>query len=596
VPVLLRPGPAARAGGRHEPQARPGTAGAREQWLVTRERTPSPTLAAVPAELVEWVRSHDGRRCLCVVHHVAGMEDLFQGAKTAAIALLEYTGKIKEHFCEPAGGQAGWPEVVAEGGHVRLQNGPFVGLAAVGCANQKDNRERAACLALILTAAVAYDKVSWSEQHVSWPQELPRVVRAAAERYAQQGVQALQPFVPGLDLPPAQIEEVPDAVGAGAGEDGMAGEDYQRLCAELQQLQAERRELRGLVARSRAEEARASRSEEAAQEQVACMRQRNQVLRMKRRQMRKEVQAEAQAAVTLRDELQAATRQCRAEASAEATEAEVAARCVKTEQSEALAALKFRSEHLKACALRRQETKFLEERAAELEAALQRSEATAADATARREAASSARARAEAARTQAEDERARAEAERDDARAGISAVEVERKAAEDTAAWLRQEILRERTHWQEELSSERQQFGRLLTEAANEIPFVDSQEWALDDEAEVKELTECKQEDLGEEEDMVEAEGEEMGTDLREQAEEEGGGGDHARSERTLVSQRRAGVRGSVAAVLLPNNGLTQRCKPPSAHRSYAPPASPGRPCNALRCKDTQTAAKAFGR
>lgn len=374
--------------------------------------------------MVEWVRSLDGHDCICVCRYTPTRDALFQGAKAAASSLLEFSGKIESHFCEPAGGREAWPEVVTreDARHAWLLDGCCKGLAAVGRAQQQKNRHRAVCLSLLITAVVTRQGREWGEKDLRWPADLLLVVQMASDCYFQGHFEGLHVGCISTSSRVGRSTEWSDNCSSTSVKPGRHGDfdDVELLRSELEhlRLQAVEEAAHSKLLKTEALECRSEAT--AAQVQLVALQQRS--------------DAQARCLSNLRGELKAASAQCLVE-SARANRAEQCeSRASAERKAEAVAAQRYRSELKVAGICHRKGAKQKQDEVQQLKSSLMRSEHAAA---VLRETATN----AERVRMQLVE----AEVARDRAEFG-------REQEEEMVNALRDQIVQERLKWGETLT------------------------------------------------------------------------------------------------------------------------------------------------
>lgn len=162
---------------------------------------------SVPSGMVRWFehRSEATNSCaLCIVHS-ADFKGVFGTALKQARDRLQYCGTLtgRHAICE----QGDWPGVSDLVLHClmmgQIQDGPYAGLFAIGCAAKQEHRGSALALALLLTAAV---ESGWGDIEMNWPAVMPLLHAARNDRRRCEGVRLLGG--PSVAFPsPAQLGE-----------------------------------------------------------------------------------------------------------------------------------------------------------------------------------------------------------------------------------------------------------------------------------------------------------------------------------------------------------------------------------------------------
>jgi len=142
--------------------------------------------SVVDEDFVRWVHSHDGRRCVCVCCHrgVAAEKDLFACAKAMASSLLGINGKVTDRYDQLD--DASWPEELCQYDALFLKSSDDDSARVAGgvgiCSNRGD-REKAAALALLLSAAAEGRGRTWTSGHFKWAEGFVPLVEVARQRY-----------------------------------------------------------------------------------------------------------------------------------------------------------------------------------------------------------------------------------------------------------------------------------------------------------------------------------------------------------------------------------------------------------------------------
>jgi chemotaxis protein histidine kinase CheA len=134
---------------------------------------------------VEWIRSCDGRDCLCICYFSNDLDNIFQNAKSTAGSLLHYSGKIADHMCDIEGS---WPDKILRNSFQLgcLKDGPFAGIKAFGHAHPKERRERALCVSMLITAAIVGStngNEGWTEAQMGWVEPFVELVEIGRRKF-----------------------------------------------------------------------------------------------------------------------------------------------------------------------------------------------------------------------------------------------------------------------------------------------------------------------------------------------------------------------------------------------------------------------------